>query len=125
MRKRRPRLVPKVVFRVAALASAIPMIALGCKHRDPGVDNPVACCGYGVAVRAYPTDPPPDAGATCPPGGALVRVGEGEDGGFACLAMGVAAIAYDRQPMGLDAAAKQDAPPPPPVKGVAARGYTR
>ncbi len=118
MAKRRPRLVPKIVFQVALGATAIPAIATGCKHEDGRIDNPVAVSSYGVAVQAYPNDAQP----ACPPGSGVVRAGD--DGGFTCVAMGVAEIAYDRSQPRLDAAVKPDVEPPP-VKGVAARGYTR
>lgn len=118
MAKRRPRLVPKIVFQLAVGATAIPAIALGCKHDDGHMDNPVAAQGYATAP------PPADS---CGPGSARVPIGESGDGGFACVPMGVAAVAYDRPQPRPDAAAPQDATPPtpPPVKGVAARGYTR
>lgn len=105
MRKRRPRLVPKVVFRVAFTAAAIPAVALACKHDDSRMTNPVACCGYGVAARAYTAPPPEDQ---CPAGSARVHVGDGNDGGTTCLAMGVAAIAYERPKIDASAA-KPDA----------------
>ena len=99
MAKRRPRLVPKIVFQVALGATAIPAIAMGCKHEDRQIDNPVAAQGYGVGAPAYVNPPPADS---CGAGTARVPVGESGDGGFACVAMGVAAVAYDRPKPSLD-----------------------
>lgn len=69
MAKRRPRLVPKVVFRVALTATAVPFLA-GCPREHLTVANRgygVAQVGYGpVAQRAY-EDPVEDASQAMPP----------------------------------------------------------
>lgn len=68
--KRRSRLVPKVVFRLAITATAMPAAALGiegCKD-DRQVQNPVACCGYqGVAQSAYTVEPNASDASPPPP----------------------------------------------------------
>jgi hypothetical protein len=85
---KRSRLVPKVVFGVVASASAIP--ALACHHEDDSQFRGVAAPAY----TATATTPDPNE---CPSG--QVRVASGADGGFACLAMGVAATAYPNPPV--------------------------
>ncbi len=61
MAKRRARLVPKVVFRVALTATAVPLLA-GCPQQHLTVAN----LGYGVAAVGY-GPPDQDASRGTPP----------------------------------------------------------
>lgn len=132
MAKRRPRLVPKVVFRVALTTAAVPMLA-GCPQHLT-----VANRGYGVAERSY---------------GSVAQRAYAPEGGTSGPELTVAAPAFVNPPpvdassdattdakaeaRTLDAgkadaskldAGKRDAAGPvlvdrPPMPGVAAQGY--
>jgi hypothetical protein len=142
MAKRRARLVPKVVFRAAVTATAVPLL-VGCREPRYGV----ADMSYGtVAQRAY--EPMPDgaavelpapttttsasssATATVPP--PLDASAEGSAGALDAGKLDAGKLDAGKPDAGkLDAgklaAGKQDAAagvltPPPPL-GVAYRGY--
>lgn len=132
MAKRRPRLVPKVVFRVALTATAVPLLA-GCAREPLTVANrgfsvavayapdandsaPVADASSalppppGVAAPAYVNPPPIDASADVKVDAAKLDAGKLDAGK-------VAAASKDASVAGPSLTAH------PPMPGVASRGY--
>ena len=132
--KRRPRLVPKVVFRVAVTATAVPLLA-GC----PSQHYTVANTGYGnqvgnpVAQRGYDNPPEADASSALlpqPTVAAPAYVNPPPVDASADVKVDAASVDAGKVDAGtLDAGAKRDASlagpalTAPPPKGVAYRGY--
>lgn len=135
MAKRRPRLVPKVVFRVALGTTVVPLLT-GCPPRHLTVANEgygVAQVGYGpVAQRAYEPDgeaSPPQLTVAAP---AYANPPPSDASSDATVEAKVEAGAVDagRADAARLDAGKRDAAVAgpsltarPPIPGVAARGY--
>lgn len=120
MAKRRPRLIPKVVFRVALTATAVPLLG-ACAHQPaPGV----AQQSYGVAQRAYDPEPVVDASQPLLPQPTVAAIGY-----VTPPPVVDASVDGKTDAAKLDAGAKRDAAAVvgptlhPPKPGVAYRGY--
>lgn len=143
MAKRRPRLVPKVVFRVALTATAVPLLG-GCPREHLTVANRgygVAEMSYGpVAQRAYDATAVEDAAPVAPQPGVAAPAFVNPAPVDASVAPSAASTDAGKLDAGKLDAAKVDAgkldagkrdaavaspslTAHPPVPGVAYRGY--